>query len=143
MTPKWISDILESEALWIIARIMGTFFYWFAGIGFLLNFDSAVGAVTAFGLSPVVPIAALTIAVQLLGSALVILDRLVWLGAGMLGTFTIGTLFLVHDFWNMEPGPERQQHYLESQEHVTVLGGLIAISILSHMRRRFRAGGAA
>lgn len=138
MTPHWIRAILENEFVWFLARLLGTFFYWFAGIGFLLNFDSAVGAVTSFGMQPVALIAGLTIFVQLGGSALVIADRFVWLGAGMLSVFTVLTVLFVHDWWTME-GAERQQHYLEAQEHLTVMGGLLAISILSHIRREWKA----
>ena len=138
MTPRWIVTVLESDFVWLLARVFGTFFFWFAGIGFLTNFDAAKGAVTAFGMEPVALIAGLTIFVQLVGSAMVISDRFVWFGAGMLGTFTILTVFFVHNWWTME-GAERQQHYLESQEHPTVLGGLLALSILSHIRKKWRA----
>jgi transmembrane protein len=138
MTPDWIRRILEHDLTWALARVFGTFFYWFAGLGFLFNFASATGAVASFGMQPVALIAAATIFVQLTGSALVIADRLVWLGAGMLAGFTILTVLLVHDWWTME-GPERMRHYLEAQEHLTVLGGLLAITILSQIRREWRA----
>lgn len=139
MAPRFVSRILESDLLWHFSRVLITFMYWFAGIGFALDFGSAQGTMAAFGLSPVWLIAILTIAVQLAGSALIIFDRYVWFGAGMLGVFTLLTIPLVHDFWNMT-GAAAMQAQLESEEHLTVIGGLIVVSILSHIRRQWKAG---
>lgn len=139
MTPKFVSDILESDLLWHFSRLLLTFMYWYAGIGFVLDYSGAVGLMSSMGLEPAAMIAILTFTVQLVGSALIIADRMVWLGAGMLGVFTLLTIPLAHDFWNMT-GPEAMQAKLESQEHLTVIGGLIAVSILSHVRRQWKAG---
>ena len=83
-------------------------------------------------------IAALTIAVQLIGSALVIQGRFAWFGAGMLAVFTLATIPLVHDWWNMD-GLAAVQAKLESEEHLTVIGGLIGLTALSHLMRRRNA----
>lgn len=135
--PKFVADILESDWLWHLSRVVITFMYWFAGVGFLIDFTGAQATMGFFGFEPVWLIAALTIGVQLIGSALIILDRRVWLGAGMLATFTLLTIPLVHDFWNME-GPGAVQAMLESEEHLTVVGGLIVVSILSHVRNQWK-----
>lgn len=135
---RFVSDTLESGWLWLLSRLLVTFMFWFAGIGFLLDFAGAQQAMAMVGLTPLWLIAGLTIFVQLVGSALIIVDRLVWLGAGMLGVFTLLTIPLAHDFWNMT-GVEAIQARLESEEHVTVIGGLIAVSILSHLRRQWAA----
>lgn len=136
---KWIDSILESSPLWLLARILGTFFFWWAGIGFILDQEMARAVMAATGFEPAAVFAILVPAVQIIGTLIVLSDRFVWFGAGMLGVFTVGTIFLVHDFWNMT-GPERQQNYLEAQEHVTVIGGLMALSILSHVRRKWLEG---
>lgn len=49
-------------------------------------------------------IAALTIAVQLIGSAQVIHGRFAWFGAGMLAVFTLATIPIVHDRRGRDPG---------------------------------------
>ncbi|WBU53381.1 DoxX family protein [Paracoccus sp. SCSIO 75233] len=140
MERSFVFPILESPALWLVARILGTFMYWYAGLGFLLNFEGAVAAMQANGFtSSPAAIAALTIAVQLIGSVLVIQGRFAWLGAGMLAVFTLTTIPMVHDFWNMT-GAAAVQAKLESEEHLTVIGGLIAISAFSHMMRIRRRG---
>lgn len=135
---RFVSATLESGGLWLLSRLLVTFMFWFAGIGFLLDFAGAQQAMAMAGLTPLWLIAGLTIFVQLVGSVLIIADRLVWLGAGMLGVFTLLTIPLVHDFWNMT-GAEAMQARLEAEEHVTVIGGLIAVSILSHLRRQWVA----
>ena len=110
-----------------------TFMYWFAAIGFLLDFTGAEAMVRGYGLEPAGVMAALTIALQLAGSALVIDGRLAWLGAGMLGLFTLATIPLAHHFWTMT-GTAAVQARLESEEHLTVIGGLVLTSILCYRR---------
>ena len=83
-----------------------------------------------FKFSNPVAINILTATVQILGSALVILNRWTWLGAGALGVFTALTILLVHNFW-AQSGPEAMVHFFFAAEHVTVLGGLILVAILS------------
>lgn len=139
MERNFVFPILEHPVTWVFARIMATFMYWFAGLGFLFDFPGAIATMQAqgFASNPGL-VAALTIAVQLIGSAMVIHGRFAWLGAGMLSVFTLATIPLVHDFWNMT-GLEAIQARLESEEHLTVVGGLIAVSILSHLVRSWRA----
>ncbi|WP_108485009.1 DoxX family protein [Oceaniglobus ichthyenteri] len=129
----WVEDILESAVMWFLARVLATFFFWWAGLGFILDQDTARATMDALGFQPAWLFAILVPAVQIIGSLIVISDRFVWFGAGMLGVFTIGTIFMVHDFWNMS-GPARQQNYLSAQEHITVIGGLIVVAIASHIR---------
>lgn len=140
MERSFVNPILGSPITWLIARVLVTFMYWFAGLGFLFNFPGAVATMQASGFAgnPTL-IAVLTVSVQLIGSALVIQGRFAWLGAGMLAVFTLATIPLVHDWWNME-GLAAIQAKLESKEHLTVIGGLIGISVLSHLVRAARAG---
>ncbi len=131
--------MLESDWLWHLSRVVSTFMYWYAGFGFLFDFADAQNVMAVAGIEPLWLVAALTILVELGGSLLIILDRYVWLGAGALGVFTLLTIPLVHHFWNME-GTAAIQAKLESEEHITVIGGLIALSILSHIRKQWKAG---
>ncbi len=137
MTPKLIDDILKSDWLWHLSRVIITFMYWYAGIGFALNFGGAQQAMASTGIQPLWFVAALTILVEVGGSLLIIFDRLVWLGAGALGVFTLLTIPLVHHFWNMAE-PAATSARLESEEHLTVVGGLIILSILSVVRREWK-----
>jgi transmembrane protein len=114
-----------------------TFMYWFAGIGFLLNFAGAVAMMRGYGIEPAGLIAGLMIFVLLAGSALVIEGRLVWLGAAMLAVFTLSTIPTIHHFWTMT-GAAAVENRLESEEHLTVIGGLVLASILAHLENRRR-----
>jgi transmembrane protein len=136
-----VDNILDRHWLLVGGRIAITFMYWFAGIGFFLNFPAAAEMIHGYGLEPAAWIAGLMIFVLLIGSALVIEGRLVWLGAGMLGVFTLSTIPTIHHFWTMT-GTAAVENRLESEEHLTVIGGLILASILAHLenRRRPRTG---
>ena len=84
--------------------------------------------------------AAITIAVQLVGSALVIWGgSLVWLGAGALGVFTAMTIPVSHAFWRAE-GMEAVAKMHVAVEHMSVIGGLIIVAVLHavvpHLRRK-------
>lgn len=140
MERSLVFPILESPVTPWVARILGTFMYWYAGLGFLFDFNGAVATMQANGFAgnPAL-IAALTLGVQLIGSALVIQGRYAWFGAGMLAVFTLATIPLVHDWWNME-GLAAIQAKLESEEHLTVIGGLIGLTVLSHLIRRRQQG---
>jgi uncharacterized membrane protein YphA (DoxX/SURF4 family) len=52
--------------------------------------------------------AALSIFVELTGSVLVMINRWVWLGAGMLGVFTAIGAVTAHAFWKVS-GPVRKE----------------------------------
>lgn len=134
MTPRFVANILRSTWLWRLSRVLITFMYWYAALGFVMNFSGAEASMALTGLRPRWLIAGLTIAVQLTGSALIILDRAVWLGAGMLATFTLLTIPVDHHFWTMT-GLAATQAMLESEEHLTVVGGLIVVSIHSFLRK--------
>jgi transmembrane protein len=133
-----VDNILDRHWLLVGGRVAITFMYWFAGIGFLLNFPAAAEMMRGYGLEPAGLIAGLMIFVLLIGSALVIEGRLVWLGAGMLGVFTLSTIPTIHHFWTMT-GAAAIQNRLESEEHLTVIGGLVLASILAHLENRRRS----
>lgn len=135
-----VDNILDRHWLLVGGRVAITFMFWFAGIGFLLNFPAAAAMIRGYGLEPATWIAALMIFVLLVGSALVIDGRLVWLGAGMLGVFTLSTIPTIHHFWTMT-GTAAIENRLESEEHLTVIGGLVLASILAHLEnsRKWRA----
>lgn len=67
------------------ARLLLTCAFWWSGVAQLLDFPGATAETASVGLTCPDAVAALTIAVHLLGSAAVLLGRPVWLGAGALG----------------------------------------------------------
>lgn len=137
VTPGPIAALLESTALWILARVLITFMFWWEGLQFLLHFNQVAAGINVLGLQPVWLGPALTVFMMIVGAILVLVDRFVWLGAGMLGVFTAMTIPTIHPFWKMV-GPDRVANWQKFEEHLATIGGLMALAIISHMRRRAR-----
>ena len=139
MPPRPIQQILDSDFTWIACRLLITFMFWYGGVGFLLNFTPSIPILNVLGTSPTWLLPAVTILVLLAGSVLVILDRYLWLGAGMLATFTVLTIPLVHAFWKMT-GDAAVAARLESEEHLAVIGALIAIEQSIQLQEAVESG---
>ena len=131
---KVIRELLRSGWLFHLGMVALTYIYWWSGLTKLWDFGGAQAEMAHFGLRPTVFFAAATIALQLGGSALVIFGgRFAWIGAGGLALFTLATIPLAHDYWNMTGG----QVFLEktlAQEHISVVGGLVLAAIAAFMR---------
>lgn len=128
--PSWVAAILGSRVTSVMARVILTFMFWSSGLSKLLDFKSALGEMSHFHLAPPAPFAVATIAVELVGSILVIWGRWAWLGAGALGVFTALTIPLAHHYWDLT-GPERLTEMYAAFEHVSVIGGLILAAMLA------------
>ncbi|WP_034056530.1 multidrug efflux RND transporter inhibitory subunit MexG, partial [Pseudomonas aeruginosa] len=91
----------------------------------------------AAGLEPAWLFNIATAVTLLAGSALVLLDRKLWLGAGALAVFLLLTILIVHTFWS-KTGVEAKLAMFFALEHIAVIGGLIATAIASAQRQRLR-----
>ncbi|PEQ11701.1 DoxX family protein [Novosphingobium sp. PC22D] len=119
-----IHALTSSNWFGYLARIVLTFGFWGSGLSKLIDFPSGVAEMAQAGLEPATAFNIATIITQLVGSALIILNRWTWLGAGALGVFTALTIPLVHHFWTMEE-PFRTMEFYVVMEHITVIGGLM------------------
>lgn len=128
--PRWVDGVLGAPLTALLARLALTCPYWISAIVKLGDFPAAVAEQAHFGLQPPEPWAALTIVVQLLGSALVVGGRWVWLGAGALGVFTAAATVIAHAFWNLQ-GAERFHATNTFLEHVALIAGLVLAAMLS------------
>ena len=128
--PRVIQALLSNRAVAFAARVVLTFPFWGSGLDKLINFSGGVAEMRQFGLEPAVLFNVAVLTTQLVGAALVILGRHVWLGAGALGIFTALTIPLVHHFWTMQ-GVDALHAFHTAGEHVGMIGGLIAVSILA------------
>lgn len=126
-----IERLLRRPTAAFIARTAVTFPFWASGIVKLVDFGGALAEMAHFGLHPATLFAVATIAVQLGGSFLIIVDRLAWLGAGALGVFTGLTVIVAHHFWSIAEEPARTIAFHTAMEHVGIIGGLVAIAILA------------
>ncbi len=132
---KPVESLLHARWLYYVGAVLLTFIFWGSGLAKLTDFATAQKEMAMFGLNPPALYAIATIIVQLGGSALIISGcRLAWLGAGALAVFTILTIFIAHRFWEMT-GEAAFHEKMFAFEHITVVGGLIIISILAELRR--------
>lgn len=131
-TERGIERLLTQCWLGLLARIAVALPFLLSGFAKLADFSGATAEVRGLtGLEPAVLFAALVIVTQLGGSVLLIAGgRDTWIGAAALGGFTaIATLF-AHAFW-LKPATERFLHQNIFFEHVSIIGGLALLAILS------------
>lgn len=133
--PPFVDEILNRPWTWFLARLALVGAYLLGGMVKLTNFPAAVAEQAHFGMHPPALWAALTIAVEVIGSGLVLFGRrLVWLGAGMLGVFTVLAAFIVNDFWTMH-GQERFVATNAFFEHLGLVGGFVLVTMLYRRER--------
>lgn len=136
--PRILAFLLDWPGTAFLARLALTGPYILGGIVKLTDWQGAVAEQAHFGMQPATLFAAATIAVELIGSALILADRLAWLGAGMLGVFTLLAAIVANAFWTME-GQDRFMATNAFFEHLGLVGGFVLVAILSPRRLRTRA----
>jgi transmembrane protein len=111
-----------------LARILLTFPFWESAIDKLLRFHAAIAEMAHFDLRPPALYAIATIAVQLLGSVLIIARVYPWLSAGVLMVFTALTIPIAHHFWSLA-GLEQLNALHMATEHVGLIGALMLSAV--------------
>lgn len=132
-----IDRILDWDGTWFLARLALVGAYLLGGLVKLADWPGAVAEQAHFGLHPPELWAALTILVELVGPLLILLDRVLWLGAGALGVFTVLAALIANDFWTMA-GHERFMATNAFFEHLGLVGGFALAAMLSRLRRTSR-----
>ena len=135
--PKWVDAVLEWRWTWLIARVGLTGPYIVGALMKLSDLHSAVLEQEHFGLRPGLPWAWLTIATEIAGPMLVISGRFVWLGAGMLGVFTLLANLLVNRFWEMA-GEARFAATNGFFEHIALVAGFVLAALIAEQENRSR-----
>ncbi|KSP93199.1 DoxX family protein [Pseudomonas aeruginosa] len=134
---RFIDNSLESNWLWLTARICLALVFVASGLAKLFDYQASLEEMRAAGLEPAWLFNIATAITLLAGSALVLLDRKLWLGAGALAVFLLLTILIVHTFWS-KTGVEAKLAMFFALEHIAVIGGLIATAIASALRQRLR-----
>ncbi|MBO9575765.1 MAG: DoxX family protein [Sphingobium sp.] len=137
--PRFVDALLDWRWTGFLARLALVGAYLLGGIVKLTDFPAAVAEQAHFGLSPPAFWAALVIAVELIGPLLVLSGRLVWLGAGMLGVFTVFAAFVANAFWTMPAGQERFMATNAFFEHLGLVGGFVLAAMVAEHDQRRRA----
>jgi transmembrane protein len=130
-TPAPIAMLLGQRWFATAATALLTLPYWTSGIAKLFDLQGALGEAAHFGLEPAWVTVAATILVQLGGSALLILGRSAWLGAGALGVFTALATVIAHPFWTVADPAARFHERNTFLEHVALIGGLMLAAIIA------------
>ncbi|WP_285021593.1 DoxX family protein [Novosphingobium sp. fls2-241-R2A-195] len=130
-TPSFVGAVLDFTPTAFLARLALVSAYLVGGVTKLGDWPSALAEQAHFGLTPPALWAALTIAVELVGPLLILLGRLVWLGAGMLGVFTFFAALVANAFWTMPEGPERFGAMNAFFEHMGLVGGFVLVAVLA------------
>ena len=128
--PSLVACLLDRGWFAVLARVVLTFMFWGSGLAKLIDFQGGVAEMAMFNLPYPVAMNILTIVTQIGGSLLIIFNRWTWLGAGALAVFTALTIPLVHHFWSL-PEPRATIAFHTATEHITVIGALMIVSILS------------
>jgi uncharacterized membrane protein YphA (DoxX/SURF4 family) len=125
--PDWIVLLIGSRAIRATAFLGLCAAYLQGGLQKAFNFSGAVGEMQHFGLSPAGVLAAVVIAVELGGSALILTGVYRWLGALVLAAFTLFATFVANRFWEI-PQPERFMVENSFFEHLGLVGGFLLVA---------------
>jgi uncharacterized membrane protein YphA (DoxX/SURF4 family) len=134
-TPRWIATILAWPWLVPLFRVALVSAFLIGGIEKVVDFPGAIQEQAHLGLQPAWVWAAAAVVVELGGSALVILGRWVWLGAGALGVLTAVTMLVAQNFWDMT-GHDRFLALNGFFERLGLIAGFVLASIMSQRGRR-------
>ncbi len=135
-TPAFVGTIVNHRLTWFLARLALVGAYLLGGIVKLADWPAAVAEQTHFGMTPPAVWAAVTIAVELIGPLLILSGRLVWLGAGMLGVFTLLAAITANAFWTMPAGAMRFAATNAFFEHLGLIGGFVLVARIAEQARR-------
>lgn len=116
--PRWVH--------WI-ALLLLCAAYLQGGLVKLFDFSGAVAEMQHFGLSPAVPMAAATIALELAAPAMILLGVYRWLGALALAGFTLAATFMANRFWSAPP----EAYFMLMNaffEHLGLVGGFLLVA---------------
>ncbi len=129
--PRLVEAVLDWRWTGRVARLLLIGPYLLGGIVKASDWSAAVAEQAHFGMQPPALWAALTIAVELIGAILILSGRWVWLGAGMLGVFTVLAAVVANAFWTMPVGHDRFMATNAFFEHLALVGGFILAAMIA------------
>jgi len=133
---RWMESVLESRLLWLIARVLVVVVFASSGLAKLIDFNGGMAEMRHAGLEPAWLFNLAVSTLLLTSVVLILLDCALWLGATALSVFLILTIVVVHHFWSL-PEQQAMLSLFFALEHLSVIGGLIAVAIASHLRSQW------
>ncbi|SDA11488.1 DoxX family protein [Sphingomonas sp. NFR15] len=134
--PRFVDAILDWRWTGFVARLALVGAYLLGGIVKASDWPAAVAEQAHFGMQPAPVFAALTILVEIVGPVLILWGRFVWLGAGMLGVFTLLAAITANAFWAMPAGQARFMATNAFFEHLGLIGGFVLAAIVAELDQR-------
>ncbi|MDF0488506.1 DoxX family protein [Sphingomonas sp. H39-1-10] len=134
--PRFVDAILDWRWTGFVARLALVGAYLLGGIVKASDWPAAVAEQAHFGMQPAAVFAALTILVEIVGPVLILWGRFVWLGAGMLGVFTLLAAITANAFWAMPAGQARFMATNAFFEHLGLIGGFVLAAIVAELDQR-------
>lgn len=128
--PALIGAILDHPLTFLIARLALVSAYLLGASVKAFDFPGAVAEQAHFGLHPPAAWAMATLLTEGAGAILVMTRRWVWLGAGILGVFTVLAAIIANAFWTLPPGPERFMATNAFFEHLGLAGGFALAALV-------------
>jgi transmembrane protein len=135
VTPPGVARFLTHPATLLFARVCLTAPFLWAGAYKLLNWQGGLAEMQSVGLHPAEAFNLAALVTELGGSALVILNRQVWIGAGALGVFTFLATLIAHRFWDLS-GVARTMQLNNFLEHATICAAFIFVTVVALGRER-------
>lgn len=129
--PAWVSALLASHATAVVARVALTLPYWWSGVDKLMHPVAALAEMHGLGFSSSWWLLALLLLVQLGGSLAIIANRYAWLGAALLGGFTVFVTVIAHAFWKLD-GASRFAEMNIFMEHIALIAGMAFAALHAH-----------
>ncbi|MBC9178665.1 DoxX family protein [Pseudoroseomonas ludipueritiae] len=99
------------------------------GLNKALDYPGAVAEAMHFGLPLPSVAAAMTIALELAASAMVLTGRLRWLGALLLAAFTLAATFIANRYWSLPVGQARFMTANAFYEHLGLAGAFLLVAL--------------
>jgi uncharacterized membrane protein YphA (DoxX/SURF4 family) len=127
-TPRFVQAILDWRGTGLAARLALSGAYLLGAATKLSDFPAAIAEQAHFGMPYPALFAVLTIMVELVGPALILTGRLIWLGAGMLGVFTALAAITANAFWTLH-GADRFAATNAFFEHWGLVGGFVLVAL--------------
>jgi transmembrane protein len=128
-TPSLIAHLLDNPITLLTARVAVTLPFLVGGFSKLFDWRGGEAEMLHVGLHPAWLFNLVSLLTQLIGSALIILNRRVWLGAGALGIFTVIATLLAHRFWDLS-GDARTMQMNSFFEHWTICAAFVLVTVV-------------
>ena len=120
--------LLQSKAVYWVALLGLCSAYLQGSLMKLFDFQSAIGEMNHFGLSPAPVFAVLVIAFELVASTMILAGIFRWLGALGLAGFTLMATFVALRFWEMPDGMDRMMATNAFFEHLGLAGAFVIVA---------------